>query len=111
MQLYATFELLNKMNIYNFSTIKKFSTNHADVKTQLDSWYKVTKVAIWLKPQDIKKTFSKFSILKNNRIRFEIGDSYRLIAELNYEFGWLFIKFIGSHAEYDAIDANTVEEY
>lgn len=99
------------MNIYNYSTIKTFGLNHADAKTQLDAWYKITKRAIWKKPQDVKNTFSKISILKNNRIRFEIGDSYRLIGELNYEFGNLYIKFIGSHAEYDKEDANTVEMY
>ena len=63
----------------------------------------------WERPNDVKETFVNASVLKNNRIIFNIkGNSYRLVAKFNYEKQWIFVKFIGTHSEYNKIDANTI---
>jgi mRNA interferase HigB len=57
----------------------------------------------------VKQTYSNASILRNSRIVFNIkGNAYRLVAKLNFEKQWIFIRFVGSHKEYDKIDANTI---
>ena len=63
----------------------------------------------WKSPADVKQTYAKASILKDSRVVFNIkGNSYRLIAKFHYEKQWIFIRFIGTHIEYDKIDANTI---
>jgi mRNA interferase HigB len=63
----------------------------------------------WKSPNDVKQTYSTASILKNGRIIFNIkGNAYRLIVKFNFEKQWGFIKFIGTHSDYDKIDANTI---
>lgn len=67
-------------------------------------------VTYWTQPADIKEKYRNASILKNRRVVFNIrGNDYRLIASVAYRYGAVYIKFIGTHAEYDAIDAETVE--
>ncbi len=63
----------------------------------------------WHTPNDVKRTFANASILKESRVVFNIkGNSHRLVAKFNFEKQWIFIRFIGTHKEYDAIDANTI---
>ena len=63
----------------------------------------------WKNPNEVKKTYVHASILKSNRIVFNIkGNSFRLVAKFNFEKQWVFIKFIGTHVEYSKIDANTI---
>lgn len=65
--------------------------------------------ANWESPQDVKLTYANASILKKSRVVFNIkGNTYRLVAKFNFEKQWIFIRFIGTHAEYDMIDANTI---
>ena len=100
------------MNIYNKSTIVRFYTSHPDCKKALENWYHDVSTKEWKKPNDIIKDYSKARTIKNDRAIFEInGSDYRLIAEINYLKGWIFIKFIGTHAQYDKVDAETVEAY
>ncbi len=90
-------------------TIRNFWEKHNDSKVYLETWYQTVKNAEWLKPSDIKEFYASVSILKNSRVVFNIkGNDYRLVAKVNYERQWLFIRFIGTHAEYDKIDANTI---
>jgi mRNA interferase HigB len=75
-----------------------------------DSRINEARKANWQQPSDIKTVFRNASILKNRRVVFNIkGNDYRLIVAVAYRFGALYIKFIGTHADYDAIDAETVE--
>ncbi|MBK8806249.1 MAG: type II toxin-antitoxin system HigB family toxin [Bacteroidales bacterium] len=63
----------------------------------------------WKTPNDVKQTDASASILKNSRIVFNIkGNSYRIIAKFNFEKRWIFIRFIGTHEEYDKIDATMI---
>ena len=78
-------------------------------RTQYDVWLAIAKAAEWRKPDDVKGSHPKASILKGGRVVFNIkGNDYRLVAALNYQAGVLVIRFFGSHAEYDKIDAETV---
>ena len=63
----------------------------------------------WRTPTDVKQTYANASILKDSRIVFNIkGNSYRLVAKFNFGKQWIFIRFIGTHKEYDKIDAETI---
>ncbi|MCU0435059.1 MAG: type II toxin-antitoxin system HigB family toxin [Bacteroidia bacterium] len=100
------------MEIFERETIVKYSKKHAIVKKTLDLWYNDVKSKKWKSPNDIKRDFITASIINKNRVVFNIkGNSYRLVAEINFEKQWLIIKFIGTHAEYDKIDAATVDKY
>lgn len=75
----------------------------------MKTWYDTVKNADWKTPADVKLTYANASVLKNNRIVFNVkGNTYRLIAKLNFEKQWLFIRFIGTHVEYEKIDADTI---
>lgn len=90
-------------------TIREFFAKHRDSKEYLETWYETVKSANWRKPADIKEFYATVSILKNSRVVFNIkGNDYRLVAKINYQKQWLFIRFIGTHEEYDNIDANTI---
>ncbi len=80
----------------------------APVQVQL-AWHADVKQANWRSPSDIKKVYRNASILANNRVVFNIkGNTYRLVAAIQYEFGIVYIRFVGTHREYDHIDAATV---
>lgn len=90
-------------------TIREFWEKHNESKEYLQTWYLIAKAAEWKTPNDIKKYYATISILKNSRVVFNIkGNDYRLVAKINYNKQWLFIRFVGTHEEYDKIDANTI---
>ena len=90
-------------------TLRKFWEKHADSEQYLKTWYETAKSSNWKSPNEIKETYIQASILKDNRVVFNIkGNSYRLIVKFNYVRQWAFIRFIGTHAEYDKIDADTI---
>lgn len=101
------------MNIYNRSSIIAFYTKHADAKIPLEVWYEEVGTKSWKSPNQLKDDYGgNVSILKNSRAVFDIkGNDYRIVAAINYENGWVLIKFIGTHGEYDKIDADTVDMY
>jgi len=76
----------------------------------LRAWADEVKRATWTQPADIKAKYRSASILKNRRVVFNIkGNDYRLVVAVAYQFSGVYIKFIGTHAQYDAIDAETIE--
>ncbi|HNP98434.1 MAG TPA: type II toxin-antitoxin system HigB family toxin [Bacteroidia bacterium] len=100
------------MNIHNRGTLIKFWKKHSDSKKALELWYNDVASKTWRKPNDVIGDFATADILTNDRVVFNIkGNKYRLVASLNYQKGWLFIKFIGTHAEYTKINAATIEVY
>jgi len=89
--------------------VREFYTKHPDSKDYLETWYETVKNATWKNPNEIKEFYATVSILKDSRVVFNIaGNKYRLIAKINFDKQWMFIRFIGSHKEYDTIDANTI---
>jgi mRNA interferase HigB len=78
-------------------------------KNPLRAWYIEARRADWISPQDIKAAYPTASILRSNRIVFNVkGNTYRLVVAVNYEFQIVYIRFIGTHAEYDNIKAEEV---
>ncbi len=100
------------MNIYNLSSLTAFYAIHPDCKQTLQKWYHDVLSKNWRKPGDVTKDYNTARTIKNNRVIFKINENdYRLIAEVNYSKGWVFIKFIGTHAEYDKIDPEIINQY
>ena len=82
---------------------------HKDCEDQLKSWFDEAEKSNWSSPHDIKTDFPSASILTNNRVVFNIkGNSYRLIVRINYKVGVVWIRFIGTHKEYDKINAEEI---
>ena len=91
------------------STLKEFWEKHADSEQYLKTWYDTIKHAKWDNPNDIKQTYPNASVLKNGRVIFNIkGNSYRIVVKFNFEKQWVFIRFIGTHSDYDNINANEI---
>src|SRR5580704_13131457 len=100
------------MNVYNISSLIAFYTKHPDCKQTLQKWYHDVLSKQWKKPGDITKDYNTARTIKGNRAIFKINENdYRLIVEVNYAKGWVFIKFIGTHAEYDKADPETVNQF
>ena len=104
------------MRIIAKSSLKSFweEPNCSDAKGQLEAWHDFAIKADWSSPQDIKDAFRNASICANNRVVFNIsGNKYRLVVEIQYKSksSIVWIKFIGTHAEYDEIDVEVVNEY
>jgi len=95
--------------IFSKSTLRDFWEKHTDAEQYLKTWYDTAINADWKTPADVKQTFANASILKNNRIIFNIkGNAYRLIAKFNFEKQWIFVRFISTHEAYNKIDADTI---
>ena len=91
------------------STLREYWEKHTDSEQYLKTWYDTAKSSKWYSPNDIKQTYANASVLKDSRVVFNIkGNSYRLIVKFNYEKQWAFIRFIGTHKEYDKINADTI---
>lgn len=89
--------------------LREFWEVYTDSEQYLKTWYETAKNSNWASPNEIKQTYVTASVLKNCRVVFNIkGNDYRLIVKFNYERQWAFIRFIGTHSEYDKIDANTI---
>lgn len=95
--------------IFAKSTLRDFWEKFPDSEQYLKTWYDTAMNSNWKSPIDVKRTYANASILKESRIVFNIkGNSYRLVTKFNFEKQWIFIRFIGSHKEYDKIDANMI---
>jgi mRNA interferase HigB len=97
------------MRVIAKKILRTFWEKHTDSKDQLEAWFKEASKAKWNSPNDIKNQYSKASILKSGRVIFNIcGNKYRLITQINYLRHWVFIRFIGTHEEYDQINADKI---
>jgi len=86
-----------------------FWEKYPDSEQYLKTWYDTAMSSEWRTPADVKKSYASASILKDSRIVFNIkGNSYRLVTKFNFEKQLIFIRFIGTHTEYDKIDANSI---
>jgi mRNA interferase HigB len=97
------------VRVISVKTLKTFWERHPDAEGPLRAWYTETRRAHWSGPQTIKAAYRTASILPNNRVVFNIkGNTYRLIVAVKYDFQVVYIRFIGTHAEYDKIKAEEV---
>ena len=86
--------------------------NRGDAAGALKSWFAEAKLAQWTCPQDVKNQYANASIIANNRVVFNIkGNDYRLIVAIAYKMRYVYVKFIGTHAEYDKVDATVVDQF
>jgi len=90
-------------------TLRNFWEKYPSCEKQLKLWFGEASVASWRNPSDIKKEYPSASILASNRVVFNInGNQYRLIVRINYHYQIVWIRFVGSHVDYDKIDANKI---
>src|SRR6516162_4602537 len=103
------------MIVIGADLVESYLADHAGHKgikaarSQYGAWLDIVSRASWPQPEDVKASYPKASILKSGRVVFNIkGNDYRLVAAVQYRAGVLAIRFFGSHAEYDEVDAETV---
>jgi mRNA interferase HigB len=100
------------VRIIAVSTLKAFlrrSQAYGDARDPVMAWVRQVKAANWESPADVKRDVRSASILRNGRVVFNIADNkYRIVVWINYPYRVIYIRFIGTHAQYDAIDAQTV---
>lgn len=97
------------MRVIAKSTLRAFWTKHPDCEQQLKCWFKEAEQATWKVPRDIKKDYPSASFLHDNRVVFNIkGNNYRLVVRINFDYGIVWIRFVGTHAQYDKMEASKI---
>lgn len=97
------------MRIFSLSTLRSFWAKHADAEQSLRAWHAEAEHANWSSPQNIKDRHRTADFLPGDRVVFNIkGNKYRLIVAIKYEFKAVYVRFVGTHAEYDAVNAEQV---
>lgn len=99
------------MHVISRKTLKEFyeKPEYADAQGPLSAWFAEAKKAEWRNPAEIKASYGNASILKNGRVVFNIsGNRYRLVVWVNYAAHTVFIRFVGTHTQYDSINVNEV---
>ena len=97
------------MNVISKRTLIKFYEHHAQAKIPLEVWHADARKAEWNTPDDIKKTYASASFLADNRVVFNIkGNDFRLIVHIDYKRKIVRVKFIGTHSQYDKINAEEI---
>ncbi len=100
------------MRIISKQTLVRFYERHPDSKTPLIAWYNIAKKSKFLNVNQVKQAFNKVSVLSDNRLVFNIkGNDYRLVVAAKFENGIFYIVWVGTHADYDKIDANTIWDF
>lgn len=97
------------MRVIAKKTLREFWAKHADGEQSLKSWYQEALKSKWKNTNEVKTEYPSASILPGNRIVFNIkGNHYRLIVKINFQYQMLWIRFVGTHQEYDRIDATKI---
>jgi len=97
------------MVIISKTILIEFANIHADFSAPINSWYETTKEADWKSFKDVKQTFNSVDAVGNDRYVFNIkGNKYRLVAMIHFDIRTLYIRFVGTHGEYDKIDCTTI---
>jgi mRNA interferase HigB len=97
------------MRIISKKTLKDYWEREPATKAALQAWHAEARNADWSSPADVKASYGTASILKNGHVVFNIcGNKYRLVVWINYDFHTIYIRFVGTHKEYDEIDAQTI---
>ena len=97
------------MRIISRKALKEFWEQHPDAQQPLLAWYIDAKHVLWKSPADIKDVYRNASFIANNRVVFNIkGNKYRLIAAIQYEYSIVYVRFVGTHRQYERIDASTI---
>jgi mRNA interferase HigB len=105
----TTFDKTQRLRVIAKKVLRDFWEVHPDSEQPLKAWYQEAAKAEWTTPNEIKTAYPSASFLAGNRVVFNIkGNHYRLIVKINYDYAMIWIRFIGTHAAYDKIDAKTI---
>lgn len=99
------------MRVIAVKTLRDFwrQANYADCERPLKAWYREAKRADWATPADVKAMYRSASVIRDHRVVFNIaGNKYRIVVKFNYPYRVAYIRFVGTHAEYDRIDAEMI---
>ena len=97
------------MRVISRRRLREFWQSRPDSEGSLKAWFAEAKAAAWKTPADVKAHYGSASILKNGRVVFNVcGNKYRLVVRVNYDYAVVYVRFVGTHHDYDAIDAETV---
>jgi mRNA interferase HigB len=100
---------VTKMRIISRKVLREFIIKHPQAEQGLDTWYRRVSRVTWITPADVKRDYGTSDILPDNRVVFNIsGNNFRLIVRINYHRQSVYIRFIGTHTEYDRINATTI---
>ena len=109
MGTFIIFTKINQLRILSRGTLRAFWIKHNDCEQQLKSWFQEAYKASWNSLTQVRKDFPTASVIAGNRMVFNIkGNHYRLVVKINYEHPIVWIRFIGSHSEYDKIDVTKI---
>lgn len=98
------------MRVIAWRRLREYAEENPGAKAALEAWYHEAAKASWENPAQIKEQYRSASILKASRVVFNIaGNNYRLVTAINFSIGIVYIKFVGTHKEYDEVDAETIE--
>ena len=91
------------------STLKSFWVKHADAEIPLKTWFKIVEKSDWKDSHDVKLVYADVSVIGNNRLVFNSkGNRYRIVVYVVFKFQKMFIRFVGTHQQYDRIDVKTI---
>lgn len=97
------------MRVIAGKNLRQFRERHPGATRSLREWHRRAELANWESPQQVKTDFPSASIIRGDRVVFNIrGNRYRLVVHIHYRTGQIYVRFIGTHAEYDRIDAAEV---
>ena len=97
------------VRVVSKNTLVDYYTKHKDTKSQLETWFHEVKNADWNNPKEVKEKYGSASIIGGKKAVFNIkGNKYRLVTEINYQMKVVYIKFIGTHKEYDKINVEEI---
>ena len=101
--------IIARKTLKDFAESLQGSKDHKAVKAALDAWFHEVQPADWQGPGDVIRSYANASIVGNDRVVFNIkGNTYRVVVAVKYDFHAVYVRFIGTHAEYDRIDATTI---
>jgi mRNA interferase HigB len=97
------------MRVISRRPLHALAKRFPDAKAELDAWFHEAEAAMWANPAEVKEQYGNASILKGSRVVFNIcGNKYRLIVKMNYAYSVVYIRFAGTHREYDQINAEEI---
>ena len=97
------------MRVITRRRLADFWADHPDAQAALTAWYRIAKASTWKNAPEVQAAQSNVSVLNNNRFVFNIrGNNYRLVAKVNFKRSIVYVRFVGTHEDYDEIDANVI---
>jgi mRNA interferase HigB len=97
------------MRVISRRPLKALAKRFPDARAELDAWFHEAEAAVWANPVEVKEQYGNASILKGSRVVFNIcGNKYRLVVKINYAYSVVYIRFAGTHRDYDQINAEEI---